>query len=384
MRRFAALCVAVVLLVAARAEPVQSQEVVLALVGPMTGESSEYGLAARRAVELFANEVSEAGGLNIAGSKRPLRIEVANDKADPERAASEASRLSAEENLVAVIGHFNSPCCLAANPVYAREGVVQLSYGCTDPAVTTDNPWTFRNVFDDISVGTAAALYAKEVLEIERVAVVFDSTSGEGLKNSFLAQAETMGLVVVGKEAYDSEEINFRGMLTKMRIRRPQALFLSGPYTQTGLIVYQARELGLRNVQFLGTGSLANLEFISIAGPASDGAIAVSPVLFDGDAAQTEAKAFEQKFVARYGVAPDWVAASAYDAARMVARTLEAIGTTDRKALRDALADKATPDVGFSGVTGLTFFDANGGSPKHVYFQQVRGGSWVPAATQPE
>lgn len=384
MRRFAACCAAMVFLLAVRAEPALGQEVVVALVGPMTGESSEYGLAARRAVELFAREVSEAGGLDIGGSKHELRIEVANDKADPERAASEASRLAGLENLVAVIGHFNSPCCLAANPVYAKEGIVQLSYGCTDPAVTTDNPWTFRNVFDDISVGTAAALYAKEVLELERVAVVFDSDSGEGLKESFLAQAETVGLIVVGKEAYDSEEINFRGMLTKMRIRRPQALFLSGPYTQTGLIVYQARELGLRNVQILGTGSLANLEFISVAGPASDGAIAASPVLFDGDDAGNKTKDFEKKFLDRYGVAPDWVAASAYDAVSMVARTLEDIGTTDRKALRDALASKFTPEAGFPGVTGLTFFDANGGSPKPVYFQQVRGGGWIPAETQPK
>lgn len=383
MRRFAGWGVVGLLVALMGASPVQAEDVVLAVVGPMTGDSAQDGIMAKRAVELFASEVNSKGGLLVAGKKRPIRVRVGDDKADPKEAVSVATKFASNRDVSVVIGHLNSSCCLAGKPIYARYGMVEFSYGCTNDKVAIGSPWTFRNVFSDTFQGQSVANYAKDVLGLKRVAVLFDNDDyGRGLKDSFVAQAKKIGLTVVGQEAYDRESIDFRAQLTKLRTRRPQAIFISGLYDQGGLIASQTRQLGMKKVQILGADGLASDEYIRLAGPSAEGTIITSPFIFE--LGGPKAQAFAKKFEARYGVAPDWIAANAYDAIGMIAKTIQDIGSADRKAIRDALAKKTSRAKGYSGITGVTFFDKNGNSKKPVYMQIVRGGKWVAAEKQME
>lgn len=383
MRRFAGLGVVGLLVALLGASPVQAEDVVLAVAGPMTGDSAQYGIMAKRAVKLYADEVNKRGGLLVAGKRRKVRILVGDDKADPKEAAAVATKFATKPKVSVVIGHFNSSCCLAGKPIYARYGVVEFSYGCTNSEVAKGSPWTFRNVFEDTFQGQSVANYAKGALGLNRVAVFFDNDDyGRGLKDSFVAQAKRIGLTVVGQEAYDRESIDFRAQLTKLRTRRPEAIFISGLYNQGGIIASQARQLGMKRTQMLGADGLASDEYIRLAGPAADGTIVTSPFLFE--LGGPDAKAFAKKFEARYGVAPDWIAANAYDAIGMIAKTIEDLGSADRRAIRDALAAKTTPQKGYSGITGTTYFDENGDCKKPVFMQEVKGSKWVAAEKQME
>jgi branched-chain amino acid transport system substrate-binding protein len=383
MRRLASLAVVGLLVGLMGCSLFQADEVVLAVVGPMTGDSAQYGIMAKRAVVLFAEEANKRGGLLVAGKRQRVRVLAGDDKGDPKEAAAVATKFATNPKVSVVIGHFNSSCCLAGKPIYARNGVVEFSYGCTNPEVAKGSPWTFRNVFEDTFQGQSVANYAKNALRLNRVAVFFDNDDyGRGLKDSFVAQAKKIGLTVVGQEAYDRESIDFRAQLTKLRTRRPQAIFISGLYNQGGLITSQTRQLGMKRTQMLGADGLASDEYIRLAGPSADGTIVTSPFLFD--LGGPEAQAFAEKFKARYGVAPDWIAANGYDAVGMIAKTIEDIGSADRKAIRDALAAMTTPDKGYNGITGTTFFDENGDSKKPVYMQEVKGGKWVAAEKQME
>ena len=383
MRRFAGWGVVGLLVALMGASPVQAEDVVLAVVGPMTGDSAQYGVMARRAVKLFADEANKRGGLLVAGKRRRVRILVGDDKADPKEAAAVATKFATNRKVSVVIGHFNSSCCLAGKPIYARYGVVEFSYGCTNPEVAKGSPWTFRNVFEDTFQGQSVANYAKNVLGLNRVAVFFDNDDyGRGLKDSFVAHANRIGLTVVGQEAYDRESFDFRAQLTKLRTLRPQAIFVSGLYNQGGLIASQTRQLGMKRIQILGADGLASDEYIRLAGPHAEDTIVTSPFLFD--LGGPEAQAFAEKFKARYGVAPDWIAANAYDAVGMIAKTIEDLGSADRKAIRDALAAMTSLETGYNGITGTTFFDKNGDSKKPVYMQVVKGGKWVAHEKQME
>lgn len=363
-------------------EPV-AQELVVVVAGPLSGDASPYGTSALRAARIFADEVNSKGGLDIAGSRYTLRIRPGDDKADPREAASLASAYAADASVVAVVGHFISSCCLAADPAYAEAGLLQLSYGCTSPVAASDTLWTFRTTSDDREQALAAVRYIKEVMGLERVAVLFeDDEHGRALMESFSAKASEFGLAVVGQDSYERDSISFRAQLTKLRTRRPEVLFVPGLYSQAGLIVSQARELGMRNLQFLGSPGMVNDEFLRIAGPAAEGALASSPLpTFDSN---PKLRNFARKFNDRYGTPPDWIAASAYDAISMVAQAMQAAGAADRKAIRDALASRTSPEYGHEGVTGLTYFDDKGAAQKPVYFQQVKSGKWVHAKRQLE
>ena len=89
------------------------------------------------------------------------------------------------------------------------------------------------------------------------------------------------------------------------------------------------------------------------------------------------------------GVAPDTWAALTYDAVGMIAEALEktynpeASVADNRKAIRDHLASLDTPEEGYKGVTGLTYFDINGDTVnKPAYVKSVKDGQFVAAEQQ--
>ena len=79
---------------------------------------------------------------------------------------------------------------------------------------------------------------------------------------------------------------------------------------------------------------------------------------------------FVSDYTARFGLAPDAGAATAYDAARLVFDAIKRAGTTDSRAIRDALATSAN----FPGVTGRITIDANRNAIVPVYILRIEKG----------
>ena len=129
----------------------------VAFAGPLSGLSVEDGLAGVRAIELIFDQVNAAGG--IGG--RPLVLDVYDDQNNPERARANAPEITDEPNTIAVIGHNYSTCSIAAGEIYAARGLPAISSAATNVAVTRDNPWYFRTIFNDRAQGRFIALYLK-------------------------------------------------------------------------------------------------------------------------------------------------------------------------------------------------------------------------------
>lgn len=376
MRKLLSLFCAVYLLggtgFAAAAETIK-----IGLTGPMTGDSAQYGVSAMNAAEQFLKETNSQGGI---GGKQ-VEVVYGDDKADPKEAAAVASKFAGDKSVVAIVGHFNSSCSLAGQPIYERAGMVELSYGSTNPVFAKQSPWSFRNVFEDTFQGKFAAGYTHDVLKINKVAVFYDNDDyGIGLKNSFITQAKAVGIEVVGEEAYTRDSTDFTPQLTKFRAGKPEAIFIAGLYTQGALIATQAKKLGgLKNVKILGADGLDSEEYIKIAQDAANGTYVTSPFLFE--AGGPEAKKFAQAYKENYGAEPDWVAANAYDALGLLKHVIEQAGP-DRQKIRDFMAGMTTPEKGYKGITGNTYFDANGDCQKPAYVKTVENRKWVAAKVQ--
>jgi branched-chain amino acid transport system substrate-binding protein len=163
--------------------------------------------------------------------------------------------------------------------------------------VGPSSEYMFRNVFTDDFQGRFMAIYAKEVLGVEKVGVFHENNDyAIGLKEAFVAAAEDIGLEVVGIEAYVADTVDFAPQLSKFKELAPDAIFIAGYYQQGGLILAQAETLGLE-VQFLGADGLNNPELIVIAKDAAEGFLASSPLVYEvaGEEAQAFKVAFEEK-----------------------------------------------------------------------------------------
>ena len=353
-----------------------TNEIKIAVAGPFTGPIAAFGEMIKRGAELKAKEINAAGGVN----GKTLTLVFEDDTGKDKEASLVAERIASNRQILAVVGHFNSSCSLAGKPIYQRAGIVELSPGSTNVRVAAGSDWTFRNIYRDDFQAAFGAKYIKNVLgDIQKVAIFFDNDDyGRGLKESFAAAAEELGLEIVGMEAYDRDNTDFKAQLTSIKAKQPDLIFLSGLYSQAGLIASQAREAGI-TAQLFGADGVDSPDFLQIAGDAAEGTYVTTPFVFglDDPKAQKMAIAFEEM----HGVAPDTWAALTYDAIGMIVEAIEK-GGENRKAIRDHLASIDTPEEGYNGITGLTYFDENGDCAKPAYVKIVKDGQFVPAAEQ--
>ena len=360
------------------------KELKVAVAAPYTGGAAAFGEMIRRGAELRENEINEAGGIN--GMKLTLLFE--DDAGKPSEASLVAERIANNPQILAVVGHFNSDCSLAGQEIYDRAGIVELSPGSTAVEVCEGSSWTFRNLYHDGFQGKFIAQYLDNVLTgIESVAVFFDNDAyGRGLRNAFVAEAEKIGLTLVASEAYERDSTNFKAQLTSIKAKNPDAIFISGLYTEASLIVKQGREAGI-TAQFFGADGVDSPDFLTIAGSAAEGTYLTTPFTFGAGGAEAQQMAAD--FEALHGVAPDTWAALTYDAVGMIAEALEKTYNTEatiadnRKAIREHLASLNTPEEGYKGVTGLTYFDIKGDTVnKPAYVKIVKDGQFVAAEKQ--
>ncbi len=351
-------------------------EIKVAVAGPYTGSVAAFGEMIKRGAELKAKEINAAGGVN----GKTLTLIFEDDAGKDKEASLVAERIASNRQILAVVGHFNSACSLAGKPIYQRAGIVELSPGSTNVNVAAGSEWTFRNIYRDDFQAAFAAKYIKNILsDVQKVAIFFDNDDyGQGLKDSFAAAAKELGLEIVGMEAYDRDNTDFKAQLTSIKAKQPHLVFLSGLYSQAGLIASQARETGI-TAQLFGADGVDSPDFLEIAGDAAEGTYVTTPFVFRSDdtKAQKMARAFEEM----HGVAPDTWAALTYDAVGMIVEAIET-GGENRKAIRDHLASIDSPEKGYDGITGLTYFDENGDCTKPAYVKIVKDGQFVPAAEQ--
>ncbi|MDI7278248.1 MAG: ABC transporter substrate-binding protein, partial [Anaerolineae bacterium] len=148
----------------------------------------------------------------------------------------------------------------------------------------------------------------------------------------------------------------------------PDVVFTSGYYNEAAQFCKQAKDLGLK-AQILGEEGFDSPKFIEIAGKASEGVIIVTNL--NRDDTRPVAKAFIEDYRRLYKMEPDMVGASNFDALLVIADALRRAGSTDPRAIRDAIA--ATKDL--QGATGvIRRFNKLGESTKPIQVQIVKDG----------
>ncbi len=343
------------------------QAVLIGMVGSLTGPEAHFGLGTRDGVTLAMEEANAAGG--VAG--RPLALRAYDAQSKPEEAASAAMRLVLQDKVLLVIGENASSNTLAMAPAMAAAQVPLISPSATNPRVTSEGgPYVFRVCFVDSFQGEAMAAFARRTLKLSRLAVLTDVKSdySVGLAEVFRRRFLALGGTVVAEESYAKGDSDFRAVLTRMKAKRPDAIFIPGYYSDAGPIARQARELGLESVLLGGDGWDSGGKLAELGGAAVEGAYYSTHFSPDNPAAPVQR--FLQAYRARFGRLPDALGALGYDAARVGIAALRATAGVGGAALQAAIA--ATRD--FDGVTGRITLGADRNAVKSaVVVRLVRG-----------
>ncbi|MFO7171947.1 MAG: ABC transporter substrate-binding protein [Bacillota bacterium] len=338
---------------------------------PLTGEIAALGQSTRNAVEMAAEEVNAAGGIDVGGKKLKVRMIIEDDQNSPEQTASVFQKLIHQDQVVAFIGSQSSKATNAGAPIANDAKVPAISPWATNPMVTEGKPYMFRACFIDPFQGYVAAKFAREHLKAQRAAVLYDVASdyNKGLAEVFRKEFEKMGGTITAYETYTTGDKDFSAQLTKIKATNPDVLFLPNYFNEVPLQVQQARKLGL-NVTFLGGDGWDSPKLVELGGADMEGTYFTNHYTPTADSPAV--KEFVEKFKARYGQVPDAAAALTYDAARILFQAIERAGSLDRDQIRDAIA--ATE--GFQGVTGTITYAGKNDPVKPAVVLKVEGGQF--------
>ena len=219
------------------------------------------------------------------------------------------------------------------------------------------------------------AKFVSNDLGAKKAAVLYDVSSEAPLGQATLFRDTftAAGGEIVAFETFTTGDKDFSAQLTNIREANPDVIFLPTYYNDVPLIAQQARRLGI-TAKFIGSDAWSSPEIIKLGGADVDGSYFCNH--FSTQIATDEAKKFIADYTAKYGQAPDDVAALTYDACGLVTEALKAGGKNDREALREAFAQIRE----YKGVTGTFRFEPGSGDPiKSAVVLQIKDGAfqWV-------
>jgi branched-chain amino acid transport system substrate-binding protein len=345
-----------------KGEPIRAKIGVISII---TGQGAAYGEAITNGIKLARDEVNAKGDVLI-----DLKIEDSSGK--QEQALAAAQKLINSEKVAAIIGPTLSNEMKVAGPEANASGVPIMGTSTTAKGITQIGKFVFRNSLPESQAIPASVGKAVKKYNIRKVALLYgnDDVFTKSGFDTMKEVAEKLKLDILTIEEFQKGQADYKAQLTKITSLKPDAVLCSALYNEGGVILAQARKMGLK-VPFIGGNGFNSPKVIEIAKDAAEGLIVATP--WFGEKNDPKVKAFVAEYEKTYGKKPDQFAAQAYDALYIMANALKAAGSADRSKLRDALA--ATKN--FQGVLGKFSFDAERDVVMEPNVLIVKGGKFT-------
>ncbi len=337
----------------------------------LSGENATYGQGSVEGIELAIEEINAAGGID---GKKVVAIKYDN-QSTPAEATTLANKLVSQDKVLAILGPATTGCFTSQIPVANKNKVPIATGSATGDNVTfavdgSVHEYVFRICFFDSFQGQVMANFATENLSAKKAAIIMDTSTdyGKGLSENFEKTFTASGGTIVAKEAYVSGDTDFNAILTKIKGLDFDVIYVPGYYNEAGLIIKQARNLGL-DQPVLGADGFDSPTMLDLAG-----ASALNDVYFTNHYSSLDKDPmvldFIKNFESKYGKKPNAFNALGYDLARFVADAIDRAEDLKGEFVKDAL--EATEN--FAGVTGTLSVDENHNPVKSIVVIGLKDG----------
>jgi branched-chain amino acid transport system substrate-binding protein len=340
----------------------------------LSGAAAAYGSAMQRGVKLAVTKINKDGGVKVGDKKMKLKLVTKDNKSDNASAASIATNLTTQTKASAVIGPITSGAGLAALPNMTKAKVPLITPGGTQDSLTLQKngkvqPYMFRSCFEDSFQGKALAKYVYNTMKLKNVAILGDKSTdyAQGLIKAF--KGEYKGKIVT-TEYYQAGDKDFNTLLTKLKSKNYDAIFVPGYYSEAGLIIRQAREMGI-DKPIVGADGFADPKLVSIAGKSNASNIYYT-THFDAKApANNKVADYLKLYKDTYGDDAGTFDALSYDAVYMIKQAIETEKSTNSVKIAEGLAKLKN----FQGVTGTITMDKYHNPQKPVIVTKLMDGT---------
>ena len=320
-------------------------------------------------------QINEKGGVLgmqvefISRNNQP----VATEPPTPEASVNAATELIEMENVFALLGPIYSTNSVEVGPI-AQQAQRLMLPGSTGSNVPAVGDYVFLISVPNPFQGKVMANFAMNPDELGAKTAATINESGDvyttDLVQAFEAAFQEIGGEIVHSGAYSAGDTDFTALLTEIHAVAPDVIFCPGFQPDVPLLISAARNVGIQ-ATFLGGSTWDDRErFHSILEDNSilDGSY--YPTNFSVATPDADVQEFVGSYTTLFGSPPDGIAASGYDAMRLLARAIEAAGSLDRVAVRDAFAAVS----GYKGATTISHYDENRHPVKSLTIQTISGG----------
>ena len=343
--------------------------------GPTTGNAAIYGNAVKNGMELAANEINAAGGIN----GKQVEIKFEDDEADAEKAVNAYNNLK-DWGMQALVGPTTSGASEAVVTKTKEAGMFQLTPSATSiNSIKEDN--AYRMCFSDPAQGTVAAQYIAANNLAKKIAVIYDSGDAysSGIYENFAKEAPNQGLEIVAAESFTSESNkDFTVQLQKAKDGGADMVFLPIYYTEASLILAKAKDMNFTPAFFGCDGMDGILTLENFDTSLAEGLMLMTP--FSAEAEDEKTQNFVKTYKEKYGDTPNQFAADAYDCMYVIKEAAEKENVTPDMSVTDMCEalKKGMSEIEYTGLTGKSITWGTDGEPtKEPIAVKIENGAYV-------
>ncbi|WGL59141.1 ABC transporter substrate-binding protein [Pigmentibacter sp. JX0631] len=321
-------------------------EIKIGVLLPLTGSQAFYGKEAKNGIDLAIK--------NYNDPNLKIKLIVEDTQSTPLEAAKGINKLITSDKVSVVIAEVISSNAIAAASIAEKAKIPIISPAATNDAVTFGKKYVFRTCFIDSFQGVVMANFAVKNLNAKSAIILEDSDSdySKGLSDSFKTTFTKSGGQITKVLKYSQKDTSFTAQLGDVRKLKPDVVFIPGFHQQVGVILREAKELGIKT-KMLGGDGWFTPELRMIAKGAEIGGYTSTHYSTDSD--EPKVKSFIENYSKRYQAKPSAHAALGYDTFNIIVHALKGIDKYDSEKITEALSKIKD----FHGITGNITMDKN-------------------------
>lgn len=321
--------------------------------------------------QLALDQINSSGGVN----GRELKVLKVDDKGSVAE-GMKAAQYFIQQDVAAVIGHFNSSVALITAQIYDNNDMVYIASCATTPFLMKEAyTKVFRTIPDD-----------KQVIQklfdfisgqgVQNVAVYYaEDDFGRGVADSAQTVAPDYGIEIVDRTSIVHQN-NFERVMDRWRALDCEAVLIGDTFDNVKDQI-KAIKQAIPDILILGTSSLDYPDYITYLGKSAEGSII--PTHYKSLATSKVNQDFIYSFKQRFRKEPDMYAAIAYDTLMILKTALERVTrqNTPKKTVID-LSEALLDIRRYSGVTGTIHFSKNGEiNGDNIFLKIVADGKFI-------
>ena len=227
----------------------------IGIIGPMSGPKKALG-------------IENLAGIQTALHMHPylnngdgIKLVVEDDQNEPELTVKAFRKLVDEDKVSALILLSTSASALAVNAIADSYQVPVLVLRATHPEISKNTKFVSQICFDNIFQGKVAALFVRDELLLDRVAVFKnqDSFYSSSLAAEFIRKFRSIEGQIIDVISIASEPVDYDAILKHLREQKVQLLYLPVTVENVIAISKAAKNMGWYPKAMGGDGLLDNV-----------------------------------------------------------------------------------------------------------------------------